>query len=84
MSLICGWWTDLYNTIEPEETTAPTSISKEDKLNAKDTRKAVNSLIDLSHLMPDIKSNAEQCNEKIKDTLQQSNETIKQIDAIKL
>lgn len=74
----------MYSAVEPEEISAPTSISKEDKLNAKDTRKAVNSLIDLSHLMPDIKSNAEQCNEKLKDTLQQSIDTIKQIDAIKL
>lgn len=74
----------MYHIVHSEETTAPKSISKEDKLNAKDTRIAVNSLIDLSHLMPDIKATAEQCNEKLKSTLEQSNDTIKEINSIKL
>jgi rRNA maturation endonuclease Nob1 len=57
----------------------PKSISKDDNQTQEDTRILVNSLIELSKTMPEIKSQALESNEKIKVALAENDFTTNDI-----
>lgn len=71
---------DFYKEPANKNTEAPKSISKDDTQH--DTRLLVNSLIELSKTMPEIKSQALDCSDKIQIALVQNDHTINDIHSI--
>lgn len=74
---------DFYKA-ESKEIDPPKSLSKENDFNQQDTRVLVNSLLELSKTMPEIKSKALEYNDKIKVALDQNDYTIQDINQINI
>lgn len=73
---------DLYNEKKNDSDILPKKLQKEAQYSADDsnTRALVNSFIELSKTMPEIKSEAVECNDQVKASILQNKRTIADVN----
>ncbi|KAG2232759.1 hypothetical protein INT48_001113 [Thamnidium elegans] len=67
-----------------KDTEAPLAINENNQQTKENTRLLVNTLLELTKTMPELKSKAIEYNEKVEVTLEQNNQTIDTIQSINL